>query len=189
MPGCFGLLDGWHDRIVPPDRMVEMHPVCSVHDLDRAGLLTLGTHARIEGPHGAYLTSVREAGILELDGQRIVVTWHSVLPLHVLVCPRCGGDKYKLHRAGTTGWACRTCHGLTYASRHLHRTIPGLGRLQWLRARIGASPVPFSPLPRKRLSARRHWALCAEIRAIEARLIAHGRDDVAAVLERRNDRQ
>jgi len=35
------------------------------------------------------------------------------------------------------------------------------------------------------LYARRHWRLVREIRAIEARLIAHGRDDVAAVLERR----
>jgi len=157
MPGCFGLLDAPHqDDRIPLHHMVEhAGPVADVHHFNRAGLLGLGTHARLETPHGVYLTSVREAGILELDGQPVHVSWHPALTMRVFICPRCQCDKYKLYRV-SNAWACRKCHALDYECRHRHRTIPGLARLRWLRQRIGASPVPFSPQPSKPMNARKH---------------------------------
>jgi len=72
--------------------------------------------------------------------------------------------------------------------RHRFRTIGNgkLNRVRALRRRIGASPVLFSPLPKKSLYARKHLRLCVEIRRLEAGLITHGRHDVAEVLEKRH---
>jgi hypothetical protein len=189
-PGTFGLADDvCHDR-VPTERLTSSHPMLDVHQLAREGLLAPGTEARIDGGegHGGYRLAVAGGGILEIDGQQIQVGWHRSLPLPCFICPRCGRGCYKLHRVGGV-WACRTpCHRLTYASRHIGRTIPKLHRIRFLRRRIGADPTPFSPLPVKPLHARKHQRLCREIRELERALIEHGRRDVALVLERRYGR-
>jgi hypothetical protein len=189
MVGAFGLLDGWHDELIPLDRLVETHPAADVHAFARKGLLVVGTEATIEAGdgHGGYHLAVREAGKVELDGQTICVGWHPALPLHCWICPRCQCDRYKLSRVDGA-WACRKCHRLDFACRHRDRTIPKLNRIRSLRRRLGADPTLFSPLPRKRLHAKRHWRLCREIRQLEQALIEHGRRDVAEVLERRHAR-
>jgi hypothetical protein len=118
------------------------------------------------------------------------------LPLPCWGCPSCGADRYKLYLKDGR-WACRgrQCHNLTHASRHRSRSIPALHRLAWLRRRMGASEVPFSPLPekpaqRRRGAARdrRHLKLAREIRQIEGRLLEHADSDVSAVLECRYER-
>jgi len=185
MVGCFGLKDDHHHDHVALQRLVSQHASVSVHDLDRQGLLTVGAQAHIQTPHGGYLAAIRQPGILDLDGQQILLGWHPSLPLHVVICPRCQGDRYKLYRVGGV-WACQRCHSLTWASRHRFRTIGRLNRVRWLRQRIGADLRPFTPLPVKPLSARRYWALVREIRRLEAGLVEHAARDVAAVLERRH---
>jgi hypothetical protein len=104
----------------------------------------------------------------------------------VFICPACERDCYRLHEVGGV-WACRTCHRLTYLSRHRFRTLPGYTRALYLRSRIGASPILFSPIAPKPLRARRYSALVREIRAIEAGLIGNLRENVNNVLERREN--
>jgi hypothetical protein len=179
-----GLTDHPQDDLVPTARMVEAHDRLDVHELARNGLLTPGLQAKI-GEKGSLL-SVHEAGNLEIDGQPIRVAWHKALPLRVFVCPVCERDCYRLHEVGDV-WACRLCHRLTYQSRHRHRTIPGFARVLYLRRRVGASPILFSPIKAKRRNATRYWRLVLEIRHIEAALVGHLRADVNDVLERREN--
>lgn len=177
-----------HASHVPLDRMVESHLSLDVHQLVREGLLVPGVRATIgEGDRASHL-AVRDDGIVELDGKPIQVSWHPALPLRCWICPQCKRDRYKLHRVNSV-WACRKCHQLSYLCRHFGRTVPGLSRIRQLRRRIGASLVPFSPLPHKPpLVLRKHWLLCREIRRLEARLIQHGHHDVALMLEDRDAR-
>jgi hypothetical protein len=188
MVGSFGLCDGWHDELIPLGHLVETHPAADVHQLARQGLLAPGTQATISSGtgDGGYRLAVPEPGILELDGQAFRLDWHP-FSYRVIVCGGCNRICRKVHRVGSV-WSCRKCAELDYACRHRDRTIPGLHRIRLLRRRIGADPTPFTPLPRKRLHAKRHWRLCREIRLLEQQLIEHGRRDVAEVLERRHAR-
>jgi hypothetical protein len=109
------------------------------------------------------------------------------LGMKVFICPACQRDCYRVYEAGAGAWACRRCHGLDYASRHLHRSIPGYSRILYLRRRIGAEPRLFSPIvPRPKHHTRYH-RIVAEIRALEARLLGHLRHDVNGVVEKRDD--
>jgi hypothetical protein len=194
MSAVFGLLGHPpQDDLVPLDRMVEAHLVADVHQLAREGLLTVGTEARIEGGpgHGACRLAVHEPGILELDGQPIRLVPHCALPMHSFVCPGCGRDCYRLHRAAGI-WRCRTCHRLDYASRHRHRSIPGFNRAIYLRRRLahyGVSAELFSLIAPRPLSHRRFWRLALELRQLEERLLRHLREDVRIVLQRRDGRR
>src|SRR5262249_6092334 len=165
MPGAFGLADDvCHDRVLP-DRLVESHVMADVHMLHREGLLVAGTEARLGAADvdGGYNLATPEAAKVLLEGQQIRVSWDPALPLRCFICPRCQCDRYKLYRVGGV-WACRQCHLLTYSSRHRGRTIPALSRVRYLRRRLGADLTPFTPLPMKPLTARRHWRLAREIR-------------------------
>jgi hypothetical protein len=73
---------------------------------------------------------------------------------------------------------------MTYQSRHRFRAIPGYARALYLRRPIGASPLLFTLLPAKPPWSRRQRKLAREIRAIEARLLQHAREDVNQVLEK-----
>jgi hypothetical protein len=78
---------------------------------------------------------------------------------------------------------------LDYASRHRNRSIPGFVRILYLRRRLKTEERPFAPLPKFPSQAIRKRALAAEIRALEARLLAHLRHDVNDVIERRRARE
>jgi hypothetical protein len=110
--------------------------------------------------------------------------------MSVFVYPLCSTDRYRLHLIGGV-WACRDCqkrrHHVDYACRHIQRSVPVWHRIGWLRRRIGADPRPFMPLPAKPVQWRRYWRLAREIRALEERLIQHGRD-IASVLQSRHER-
>jgi hypothetical protein len=194
MVGAFGLLDGWHDELIPASALVETHPAADVHQLARCGLLTPGTNATIGGRdgHGGYRVAVPEPGSLELDGQRFRLDWHP-FSYRVIVCGGCDRICRKVHRVGTV-WSCRKCagggRGLEYSSRHLRRTVGrgALVRLQFLRGRVGASLEPFSELPTKPkpgTSAVQHLRLLHEVRKLEEDLVRHAHADVARVLEKR----
>ena len=184
------------DDLVDLGLMVETNPMVCAFWLGRAGLLRVGTEATIgaeEGHPGGNLASVSgggkvfrlsvpEAGRVLLDGQEIRLVAHPMVAADIFSCPSCGNGVYRMHRVAGR-WGCRRCQGLTYLSKHRGRTIPRLFRLRLLRRKIGASPILFSPLPRKPLYAREHLRACIEIRRLERGLIRHGRHDVARVLE------
>jgi hypothetical protein len=180
MAACFGLGGDPLNRRRPLDRCVEGWPVLDIHRVVR----------ELENAHGGYQARLRAIGNLnlEIDNQAIVVGWHPTLPLRAVYCPRCREPKYRLHRVAGL-WTCRLCAGLSYLSRCRVATVPGLPRLVWLRRRIKASPVPFSPIEAPSRSSRRYRAIVDEIRRIERGLISYVRDDVVAVVEKRNVRQ
>jgi hypothetical protein len=188
MVGGFGLLnDASGQTPFPPKRLVETYPVLDVHQLYRAGALTEGTETRIEiGGKGSQLAFCRGRN-LEIDGQRIPILPHPVAVV-AFACPLEGRPCYRLYCVDGV-WGSRKAHKLDWSSRHKHRTIRGLARLAWLRRRAGVSPVPFSDLPQKGRQWRRYWRLALEIRALEARLVGHLRDDVVAVVKRRHERR
>ena len=188
MVGCFpGLIDDpGNPYHVPPERLTESHPCVDVCALAREGLLVVGASGTLQMADGGCRRLVRGAGNLTIDGALIPIRPHPTLPMLVFGCPRCGTDRYKLHEVAGV-WACRKCHGLDFASRHKHRSVPALHRISWLRRRIGADPRPFTALPAKPLHWRRHLRLAREIRRLEARLVEHG-EAIASVLEKRHDR-
>jgi hypothetical protein len=168
--------------------LVEDFPRLDVFELRRAGLLTEGAQWVVELGHGGSWPAARRPGILEIGGQAIPIRSHRTVPAEVFVCPGpCGKDRYRLSLKDGR-WACRACHGLSYACRH-HQTVPWRARIAFLRRRLHADPTPFSPLPAKGPRACKHLALCREVRRLEGTLLAHARDDVGLVLERRYARR
>jgi hypothetical protein len=105
--GVFAHVDTPSERS-PPERLTDAHACADVFQLLREGLLVEGVSASLETAHGRCLLSVRTAGILELDGQPIRIVWHKALPLKAFRCPKCGTDRYRLHRVKGV-WACRLC--------------------------------------------------------------------------------
>ena len=185
MPGAFGLLETPNAR-VPPERFTASHPCADVHRLYREGLLVPGASARLETAHGGCLLASHEAGKIWIDGQAVVIGSHPALPQSVFICPVCQRTRYKLFEVGGR-WACSRCHGLTRASRHTHRMLPGWHRLMRLRRKIGADPQPFTPIAPMPPRCKRYRRIVAEIRRIESGLITHLRADVCDVLQRRHD--
>ena len=131
--------------------------------------------------------ATRERGKIRISDQRVVIGSHPVLKQSVFICPDCQNARYKLFEVASR-WACYRCHGLTHASRHVHRTIPNYHRLMRLRRKIGADPRLFTPIEPRSSRQRRYWRIVAEIRRLEAGLVQHARRDVCDVLERRHDR-
>jgi hypothetical protein len=89
-------------------------------------------------------------------------------------CPECGLRCRHVYLRDV--FACRRCHRLDNASRHLRRQTPGVGRVERLRRKLGNCDIrPFGPLsPRRRGRSRAyHEKLVAMIHAEEARLIGH----------------
>jgi len=89
-------------------------------------------------------------------------------------CPSCGHRCRHVYLRDTI--ACRRCHGLENASRHLRRQTPGVGRVERLSHKLGGCDVrPFAPLPARRRGRSRayHEKLVAAIYAEEAKLISH----------------
>ena len=107
--------------------------------------------------------------------QRVAIVWHSPLPWigkPAFVCPVCNHDCYCLHeKAGV--FACRKCHGMSYASRHLYRTVPGVHRVARLRREIGADPRPFTPLPKRPRHHIRFHRVVTRILFEERALLGH----------------
>jgi hypothetical protein len=159
------------------------------------GLLVAGASARLICGPRAYHLAVHEAGKIRINDQPVVIGTHPAIPQKVFICPACQNIRYKLFEVGGR-WSCYRCHGLTHASRHVHRSIPGLNRLLYLRRQIGAALAPFTEIaPRpaegfsRRMRRRKYWRIVAEIRQIERELVGHARRDVADVLEKRHERE
>ena len=61
-------------------------------------------------------------------------------------CPACGRRCKHLY---LDALACRVCCRLDYASRHLHRQVPGVHRVMRWRRMIGIDPHPFAAIPKR----------------------------------------
>jgi hypothetical protein len=88
-------------------------------------------------------------------------------------CPVCAKRARHLYLRDVI--ACRRCHGLQHASRHLRRQTP-VGRVERLRRKLGGCDVrPFAPLPahRRGRSRAHHDKLVAVILDEEVKLIGH----------------
>jgi hypothetical protein len=125
----------------------------------------------------------RQGSGLLVGGAIVALTWDepmSGVPRPWFECPCCHGRCRHLY---LRQMACRRCSRLDYSSRHLHRQTPAVHRIARLR-RIGASLVPFSPIPPKPRYTTR-YRVVAQIRALEASLLGHLRGDICAVIEKR----
>lgn len=65
----------------------------------------------------------------------------------------------------------RRCCGLDWASRHLHRTVPGIHRVMRLRRIAGINPHPFAPIPKRSPRHKRYTRLVARILVEERHLV------------------
>ena len=185
MIACFGLIeDHGNSYHFPGIRLIEANPRVDIWVLLRSGALTPGTEVELRyGPVGSHLAT-REGGIL-IDGTRVLLIWDE--PMQGVgrcwfECPVC---KQRCRHLYLRQLACRRCSRLDYSSRHLHRSIPGLNRLRYLRRKLGLELRPFTPIPPRPKHHLRYHRIVAEIHALEAGLVGHLQTDVNDVLARR----
>jgi hypothetical protein len=189
MCGAFGLLSDSHPTHFPVDRICERWPRLDIFWLSRIGALAPGTstEVEIEGT-GEGLRPSRRANVLRegsgamIDGVLVRLIWDS--PMESVerpwfACPDCGRRCRHVYLCDGA-IACRRCHGLDYASRHLRRQTPAVGRVERLRRRLGGCEAkPFAPLPTRVRRGRGgrskafHDSLVARILDEEAKLVAH----------------
>src|SRR5215831_1151129 len=127
----------------------------------------------------------RRAPNLFLDGTPILVVWDEPMAgvgRCWFECPVCARRCRHLYLRQL---ACRRCSRLDYSSRHLHRSVPGYGRLLYLRRKLGLELRPFAPIPPRPSSHVRYHRLVAEIHALEVGLVGHLQTDINDVLARR----
>jgi hypothetical protein len=182
--GAFGLLDDCHHIRVPGDRIVEANPRLDIWMLLQCGALTEGTTTALRwGEKGSQL--LRRAPNIFVDGNPILVVWDepmSGVGRCWFECPRCS---QRCRHIYVRQLACRRCSRLDYSSRHLHRSVPGLNRLRYLRGKLGLELRPFAPIPPRPSSHTRYHRIVAEIHALEAGLVGHLMTDINDVLARR----
>ena len=184
---AFGLFEDHHHTRVPHDLIVEANPRLDVWMLLQCGGLVEGAVTRLQcGDRGYQLA--RQTPDIFIDGTRIAIVWDEPMPgvgRPWFECPACGQRCRHLYLRDTI--ACRRCHRLDHASRHLRRQTPGVGRVERLRRKLGDCDLrPFAPLPPRRRGRSRayHDQLVALIRTEEGRLLGH-LQTVTRDLERR----
>ena len=174
---CFGLRDDNHPHF-PLDRLVENWPRLDVWMLLQCGALVEGAATvLVWGEKGCQLA--RQTPDIWIDGVRISIVWDQPMPgvcRPWFQCPTPTCARRCRHVYLRDRWACRRCHGLESASRHLRRQTPGVGRVERLRRKLGGCDErPFAPLPARRRGCSRayHDKLVAMIHAEEAKLLGH----------------
>jgi hypothetical protein len=188
MPGAFGLLGNPNPPYFPLDFLVEANLRLDVWMLARCGALVEGTVTRLAwGDYGGCQLARRTPDIW-IDGTRVAIVWDEPMPGVARPwweCPVCGRRCRHVYLRDVI--ACRMCHRLENASRHLQRQTPGVGKVERLRRKLGGCDTrPFAPLPARRRGRSRacHEKLVAMIHAEEARLLGH-LESVTHDLERR----
>jgi hypothetical protein len=168
MAGSFGLLTDNHSSHFPADHFVENRSRLDVFQLRRIGALTEGVTTEVLWREKRYHLARQGADLL-VDGIRILVTWTD-WECPWFTCPACARRCKHLYLGE---FLCRTCCRIDYASRHQHRSIPGLYRIKQLRRRIGVDERPFSPLPARQRHHLRYYRIADEIAQLESRLVIH----------------
>ena len=118
-----------------------------------------------------YRLATRAPNLL-VNGNPVLVVWADwALPW--FECPQCGRRCRHVYLLDPI--ACRRCHHLDYASRHLYRQTPAVHRVARLRRKLGADLRPFAPLPARPpgRSKAYHERLVAKIQAEEQTLVEH----------------
>ena len=115
-----------------------------------------------------------------VNGNSILVTWDEQARAW-FECPACGRRCKHLYLDAI---ACRICCRLDYASRHLHRSVPGVHRVMRWRRMIGVDPHPFAAIPERPKHHIRFHRIVARIRVEENKLVGH-LSGVTRDLERR----
>src|SRR5262245_23983046 len=181
---AFGLFEDHHHPHVPHDLIVEANPRLDVWMLLQCGGLAEGATTRLQlGEKGCQLA--RQTPDIWIDGARVPVVWDEPMAgagRPWFECPACGRRCRYVYLRDVI--ACRTCHRLDYASRHLHRSVPGVHRVMRWRRMIGVDPHPFAAIPKRPRHHTRFHRIAARIRAEESKLVGH-LSGIAHDLERR----
>ena len=167
MSGAFGLLGDPHPSHFPLDRLVENRARLDAHKLNRIGAFAEGTITRLAWGQKTYHLARHAPNIL-INGNRVMVVWdEQARPWFECQCGRRCKHLY------LDALACRTCCGLDYASRHLHRSVPGVHRVMRWRRQLGIDPHPFAAIPKRPRHHTRFHRIAARIRAEESKLVGH----------------
>jgi hypothetical protein len=179
MPGAFGLLDDQHHPRFPADRLVENRLRLDAFKLNRIGAFAEGAVTRLKwGDHGGCLLARRAPNIL-INGNPVLVVWDEQgRPWFECRCGR------RVKHIYLDAIACRTCCVFEHASRHLHRSVPGVHRVMRWRRMIGIDPHPFAAIPKRPRHHTRFHRIVARIRVEESKLVGH-LSGIAHDLERR----
>jgi hypothetical protein len=118
---------------------------------------------------GVELSSKRRESDILVNGNRVPIVWDEP-GRPWFECPACGRRCKHLY---LDELACRICCRLDYASRHLHRTVPGFHRIRRLRSQIGVDQRPFASMPWRPRHHTRFHRIAAEIRTLERGLVGY----------------
>jgi len=169
MVGCFGLIQDGHSSHFPPDRLVENRARIDAFKLNRAGAFAAdGVVTQLRWGDRGYRLE-RQAPNILAGNICVPVVW-DLQARPWFLCPRCWRSCKHLYLDEI---ACRRCCGLDYSSRHLHRSMPGIHRIERWRKLIDADPRPFTPLPHRPPHHVRFHRIAANIIAEEATLVGH----------------
>ena len=113
-----------------------------------------------------YQLARRTPNIL-VNGNSVLVTWDGQGRPY-FECGRCSRRVKHIYVV-----VCRRCAGLDYASRHLHRSVPGVHRVTRWRRQIGIDPHPFAAIPERPKHHTRFHRIAARIRVQESELVGH----------------
>jgi hypothetical protein len=168
MVGAFGLLDGYHPTHFPGSHLVENRARVDAHRLNLIGAFVEGTTTRLKWGENTYQLARRTPNIF-VNGNFILVTWDEQ-GRPWFECGTCGRRVKHIY---LDAFACRICCRLDYASRHLHRSVPGVHRVMRWRRMIGIDPHPFAAIPKRPRHHTRFHRIVAQIRAEESKLVGH----------------
>ena len=154
---AFGLFEDHYHTRVPHHLIVEANPRLDVWMLLLCGGLVEGAVTVLAWGEKTYQVARRTPDIW-IDGTHIPVTWDEPMPGVSRPWFLCGCGRRCRHVYFRNVIACRRCHGLESASRHLGRQTPGVGRVERLRRKLGDCDVrPFAPLPARRRGRSRAY--------------------------------
>jgi hypothetical protein len=168
MPGAFGLYDDQHHPRVPADRLVENRLRLDAFKLNRLGAFVEGAVTRLAWGENTYQLARHTPNIL-VNGNPVLVTWDEQ-GRPWFACGRCGRRVKHIY---LDELVCRRCAGLDYASRHIHRSVPGVHRVMRWRRMIGIDPHPFAPIPKRKRHHTRYHRIVARILLEERALLGH----------------
>ena len=116
----------------------------------------------------AYQLARHTPNIL-VNGNPVLVTWDEQgRPWF-----ECGRCSRRVRHIYLDELVCRRCAGLDYASRHIHRSVPGVHRVMRWRRMIRIDPHPFAPIPKRKRHHTRYHRIVARILLEERALLGH----------------